>query len=144
MSMAENRRNRPEYADDGYAPQHNEPSDPLAELARLIGQSDPFTDAPRGGRKPPESFRADERPAPETRAASDPRGTPEWMSRPSAAPARDDYASAPRYADPAHDQEQHEHDQHEQEQHEQDQYQDGEREERAQHDPHDPHRQAYA
>src|SRR5258708_7260281 len=97
MSMAENRRNRPEYSDDAYAPQHNEPSDPLAELARLIGQSDPFTDANRQERKPPDSFRADDRPAPDTRAA------PEWLSRPSPAPARDEYAPqpAPRYADQA-------------------------------------------
>src|SRR5262249_37329964 len=77
--------------------------------------SDPFTDTPRGGRKPPESFRADERPAPDLRGAQDARsaqdsrgtqdsrGAPEWLSRPSAGPARDGYAPAPapRYADPA-------------------------------------------
>src|SRR5438105_15624753 len=85
MSMAENRRNRPEYSDDANAPQQNEPSDPLAELARLIGQSDPFTDPNRQERKPPASFRADDRPAPDMRAA------PEWLSRPSSPPARDDY-----------------------------------------------------
>ena len=131
MSMAENRRNRPEYSDDGYAPQHNEPSDPLAELARLIGQSDPFTDAPRSARRPPESFRADDRPAPDSRAAPDPRVAPEWLSRPSAASGRDDYAPAPapRYADPARYQ---------------DQYQDDERAERAPHDPQDEHGEAYA
>src|SRR6478672_11338389 len=124
MSMAENRRNRPEYSDDGYTSQHNEPSDPLAELARLIGQSDPFTDAPRGGRKPPESFRADDRPAPDPRGAPDPRDAPEWLPRPSAASGRDDYAPAPapRYADPARYQ---------------DQYQDDERAESAPRDPHD-------
>src|SRR5258708_31769458 len=89
MSMAENRGNRPEYSDDAYAPQQNESSDPLAELARLIGQSDPFTDANRQERKPPDRFRADDRPAPDMRAA------PEWLSRPTSAPPRPDYDAQP-------------------------------------------------
>jgi hypothetical protein len=94
--MAENRRNRPEYSDDAYTPKPNEPSDPLAELARLIGQSDPFTDTQRPERKPLDSLRAGDRPAPDSRAA------PEWLSRPSSTPAHDDYDAqpAPRYADP--------------------------------------------
>jgi hypothetical protein len=103
MSMADNRRNRPEYSDDAYEPKPNEPSDPLAELARLIGQSDPFTDTPRGTRKPPDSLRAGDRAAPELRATPDQRATPEWLSRPSTAPAGDDYdpRPAPRHADDA-------------------------------------------
>ena len=107
MSMAENRRNRPEYSDDAHAPQQHEPSDPLTELARLIGQSDPFTDTSRSARKPADGLRADDRPAPDfratpdKRAASDMRGAPEWLSRPSAAPARENYDPPPalRYAD---------------------------------------------
>ncbi len=98
MSMAENKRDRPQYADDAYSPQHNEPSDPLAELARLIGQGDPFSDSPGRGRKPPSSFRADDRPAPDSRAAPDMRAAPEWLSRPSAPPAQR-YAEPPRYQD---------------------------------------------
>lgn len=92
--MAENRRDRPQYSDDAYSPQ-NEPSDPLAELARLIGQGDPFTDSQGRGRKPPSNFRADDRPAPDMRAA------PEWLSRPSAppAPSAQRYSEPPRYQD---------------------------------------------
>jgi sporulation related protein len=81
MSMAENRRNRPQSSDDAYAPQQNEPSDPLAELARLIGQSDPYTDLQGRARKPLDGLGAGERPVPELRA------TPEWLPRPSAPPA---------------------------------------------------------
>src|SRR5690349_1403246 len=98
MSMADNRRNRPEYSDDAYSPRQSEPSDPLAELARLIGQGDPFTDSQRGGHKPLDNFRAGERPA------------PEWLSRPSAAPR---YAEPQqyqdRYDDGAHDGQDHAH-----------------------------------
>src|SRR5262245_32430856 len=106
MSMADNRRNRPEYSDDdAHAPKPNAPSDPLAELARLIGQSDPFTDAARNARAAPDRFRAGDRPAPDlratpdSRAAPDPREAPEWLSRPSSTPGRDAYdpPPAPRY-----------------------------------------------
>jgi cell division protein FtsN len=65
MSVAENRRNHPDYSDDAFTPKPRE-ADPLAELARLIGQSDPFAD---GARKPQPSLRADQRVA------------PEWLSR---------------------------------------------------------------
>jgi cell division septation protein DedD len=42
MSVAENRRNYPDHSDD--PPARKLGGDPLAELARLIGQSDPFDD----------------------------------------------------------------------------------------------------
>ena len=42
MSVAENRRNYPDHSDD--PPARKQGGDPLAELARLIGQSDPFDD----------------------------------------------------------------------------------------------------
>jgi hypothetical protein len=54
--MAEDTRNRPDLNDQSSnaAPA----SDPLAELARLIGQSDPFTDlSKRAVRKPLDSVR---------------------------------------------------------------------------------------
>jgi hypothetical protein len=102
--MADNRRNRPGYSDDdAHTPKPNEPSDPLAELARLIGQSDPFTDTARSARTGPDRFRAGDRPAPDLRATPDSRAAPEWLSRPSSTPARDPYdpPPAPRYADDA-------------------------------------------
>src|SRR5882724_7071142 len=77
MSMADNRRNRPEYSDDAYEskPQGTPQGDPLAELARLIGQNDPFADVSRQdlGRqvaRKPLDVAANDRPA------------PEWLSRP--------------------------------------------------------------
>src|ERR1041384_1433725 len=76
MSMAEDTRKRPDFSD----PSNPAPaSDPLAELARLIGQSDPFTDlSKRAGRKPLDSVQNDDRPA------------PEWLARP-AAPSEPEY-----------------------------------------------------
>ncbi len=45
MSMAEDTRKRPDFSSDPSTNGSRESaSDPLAELARLIGQSDPFTD----------------------------------------------------------------------------------------------------
>src|SRR4029077_13612189 len=64
MSMAEDTRNRPDLNDQSSnaAPAR----DPLAELARLIGQSDPFTDlSKRAARKPFDSVKTTDRPAPE-------------------------------------------------------------------------------
>src|ERR1043165_4188641 len=84
MSMAEDTRKRPDFsADYSSDTSHASPNDPRAELARLIGQSNPFTDLPqRGPRKPLEAIRNDDRPA------------PEWLARPVAS-EHDDY-------DPAH------------------------------------------
>jgi hypothetical protein len=80
--MADNRRNRPEHSDDGFAPkpqgvsQATSQGDPLAELARLIGQNDPFADVSRPSARKPLDVQADDRPA------------PEWLSRP--APEHDE------------------------------------------------------
>ena len=73
MSMAEDTRKRPDFSDH---PTDAAPAgDPLAELARLIGQSDPFTDLSK--RKPLDSVKPTDRPA------------PEWLARP--APSEPDY-----------------------------------------------------
>src|ERR1041384_5746496 len=91
MSMADNTRKRPDFSSD-YSSEtpRDAGADPLAELARLIGQGDPFTDLTK--RKPFDAVRIDDRPA------------PEWLARP-APPVHDDYdaqpASDPRYAEPA-------------------------------------------
>lgn len=82
MSMAEKRS---DYSDE-YQPKSKDAGDPLAELARLIGQNDPFNDVGRPvARKPLDGIHADSRSA------------PEWLSRP--APADDyDQHPAPRDA----------------------------------------------
>jgi hypothetical protein len=89
MSMAEDTRKRPDFSDDYASDAPRAPgADPLAELARLIGQSDPFTDLTK--RKPFDAVRKDDRPA------------PEWLARP-AAPQHDDYEAQPphqAYAQP--------------------------------------------
>ena len=75
MSMADNTRKRPEFLTDSNVPKAKDPAgDPLAELARLIGQNDFADPAP----KPPSAVRADDRPA------------PEWLSRPAPALDRDE------------------------------------------------------
>jgi hypothetical protein len=96
MSMAEDTRKRPDFSSDNpsNAPRESG-SDPLAELARLIGQNDPFNDVGKRAlaRKPFDSFKADDRPA------------PEWLARPASSVDRDeDYAvgqHAPHAADAA-------------------------------------------
>ena len=85
MSMAEDTRKRPDFSDQSNPASGN---DPLAELARLIGQSDPFNDlSKRAPRKPFDSVRNDDRPA------------PEWLARPASSPEQDyDEPHAPRQA----------------------------------------------
>jgi hypothetical protein len=84
--MAEDRRNRPEYPadraassarDGGRSKSSRDPAnDPLAELARLIGQSDPFADFGKQNRSS-ETVRRADRPAPEwlDRSAPDHRAS---------------------------------------------------------------------
>src|SRR5437763_7145306 len=82
MSMAEDTRKRPDFSDNS----PNAGNDPLAELARLIGQSDPFTDlGKRNVRTPLDSVRRDDRPA------------PEWLARPASSSDHDenDYGAQP-------------------------------------------------
>jgi sporulation related protein len=84
MSMAEKRS---DYSDEAHQPKSREAGDPLAELARLIGQSDPFADIGRpGAHKPLDTVRADDRPA------------PEWLARPAPADEYDDPRQAPHDA----------------------------------------------
>jgi SPOR domain len=111
--MADRYQDKPFPADDGYdrGDDHDAPlksdSDPLAELARLIGQTDPFAMgranqqvASRGGApdpyQPSEPDQAEDVPA---------AGPPPWMQRVSRqeAPPQQDYPSAVhplRYATP--------------------------------------------
>lgn len=88
MSMAEDTRKRPDFSSDhpSDAPRESG-SDPLAELARLIGQNDPFNDVGKraAARKPLDSVKADDRPA------------PEWLARPASSHEQDD-----NYADGQH------------------------------------------
>lgn len=86
MSMAEDTRNRVDNSNDSPKGTRDS-SDPLAELARLIGQNDPFTDR-AAVRKPMGGLKNDDRPA------------PEWLARPA---AREDEYEAPEdhYATPS-------------------------------------------
>jgi hypothetical protein len=72
MSMAEDTRKRPDFSSDYSSPAREPGNDPLAELARLIGQSDPFSDLKGRGtaRNPLDAMRSGDRPA------------PEWLARP--------------------------------------------------------------
>jgi len=105
--MAEDTRKRPDFSDQSNPASGN---DPLAELARLIGQSDPFSEARREPRAPvpraPEPDpgpRFDTPPAP----ASYPSNTAPHYEQPQhyapEPPAHHDpapqYEAAPRYAD---------------------------------------------
>jgi len=87
--MAEDTRKRPDFSSDYSSTPAKPGGDPLAELARLIGQSDPFTDLKGGGtaRAPLDNLRAGDRPA------------PEWLARP--APPADQHDDRP--ADDPHD-----------------------------------------
>src|SRR5258708_1539313 len=89
MSMAEDTRKRPDFSSDQSFDSPRETGiDPLAELARLIGQSDPFTDiAKQNPRKPFDAVKSSDRPA------------PEWLARP-VSPEHDEYdaPSAPHQA----------------------------------------------
>jgi hypothetical protein len=86
--MADRYQDRPFPADDDYgrgghqAPSRGE-SDPLAELARLIGQTDPFA---MGRANQPVAPRGDDRdqyhePEPALEADDAPAGPPPWMQR---------------------------------------------------------------
>ena len=88
MSMAEDTRKRTDFSSDFPSnPPRESGGDPLAELARLIGQSDPFIDgAKRAGARKPSDFNAG--PA------------PEWLARP-ASTEHDDYERAARRLRPA-------------------------------------------
>lgn len=112
--MANQYQNRPSPADDAYARDAHQRAkgegDPLAELARLIGQTDPFATTSREPMAPrrPEPAYQDE---PDYETESAPPGPPPWMQRVAAQEAQhQDYESVhpvQRYgaepAEPEHD-----------------------------------------
>ena len=109
--MADRYQNRPYPADDEYG-RGGDPhaaraeSDPLAELARLIGQTDPFGSMGRANQQTqPRTSARDQYQHPPTADDAPPAGPPPWMQRAARqeAPQRD-YPSAvhplQRYATP--------------------------------------------
>jgi len=128
--MADRYRDRPFPADDDYsrdnsriAPQQQGESDPLAELARLIGQTDPLSNFGRDQQAQPprhvqrdqvqhDQYAALEPYAPEPYAEEEdvPASRPSWVQnlaagRPSHEPSyrEEDHYDPPRYADDPHD-----------------------------------------
>ena len=99
--MVDRYQDRPFPADDGYghgddqhAPARAE-SDPLAELARLIGQTDPFANIGRANQQvPPRSAPRDPY-EPEEVDEDPPAGPPPWMQR----AARQETPAPPQYHD---------------------------------------------
>jgi hypothetical protein len=91
--MAEDTRKRPDFSGDQSSSAPRESGgDPLAELARLIGQNDPFNDLSKRSVRKPDSLKDEDRPA------------PEWLARP-AAPDHDEYDAQPAhqgYAQPGY------------------------------------------
>jgi hypothetical protein len=89
--MAEDTRKRPDFSSDNSSqPSRDSANDPLAELARLIGQNDPFNDVgKRSVRKPLESVKNENRPA------------PEWLARPAPPSEEYDDPHQPAYVAPA-------------------------------------------
>jgi SPOR domain len=97
MSMAQDSNLRHARSDPYARESAPAGNDPLAELARLIGQNDPFTDAGKDAR------------APARPAAAAPQEAPEWLARPSGAPPQSahpqsgpeaSYDEQPAYQDP--------------------------------------------
>ncbi|CCD98734.1 SPOR domain-containing protein [Bradyrhizobium sp. STM 3809] len=81
--MADRYQDRP-FPADGFGRGGNQQADadPLAELARLIGQNDPFAASGRGTPQPQQRPMArPAAPAPEPQAAMPPAGAPAWMQR---------------------------------------------------------------
>jgi hypothetical protein len=85
ITMADRYQDRPFPADDDYnrgGDPHGGESDPLAELARLIGQNDPFGSMGRANQQvqPRTSVRDEYQHPPET-DDSPPAGPPPWLQR---------------------------------------------------------------
>jgi len=86
--MADRHQDRAFPIDEGYdrsgeqpAPRRDE-GDPLAELARLIGQTDPFGTMGRANRQPlPRPLAREPYPAPADEDDGLPAGPPPWMQR---------------------------------------------------------------
>ena len=101
--MADRYQDRPFPADDGYdrgGDPHAEParanSDPLAELARLIGQTDPYAMGRANQQAQPSGGQREQYQPPAPAEDAPPAGPPSWMRRatPQAAPPppQEDYA----------------------------------------------------
>jgi SPOR domain len=96
-------------SDDSYSheqgPANTGRSDPLAELARLIGQNDPFADLARQGGRPAAQPPTAQSPAAQPPAPS--RAAPDWLARTGGrqadpGPAYDDQQSSQGAAYPTH------------------------------------------
>src|SRR3954464_2560365 len=111
--MADRNQDRPFPADDDRGSRSGKgESDPLAELARLIGQTDPFSSFGRANQPMPAHPTAPaQQPEPESEIEDVPAGPPRWMqrAREEAPPQRDfvhsvhplrRYAAAPPAAEP--------------------------------------------
>lgn len=104
IAMVNQYRDRPHYADDDYdRGAHNSPrqaeGDPLAELARLIGQTDPFSgfgkdQQPAAPRHDPYQTRE------EPESYDDDVGPPPWVRNSQAAAAAQHYTDEPHYQEP--------------------------------------------
>jgi hypothetical protein len=109
ITMAERYQDRPFPSDDygrGSDQHGRAESDPLAELARLIGQTDPFATQGRPGARPPTTAYQDEGYSPDgyqqEPAASPPPGPPSWMRRANVQPAPAPEPDYPDHANPVH------------------------------------------
>ncbi|MGY4333235.1 hypothetical protein ACVWWG_007652 [Bradyrhizobium sp. LB7.2] len=113
--MAERYQDRP-FPSDDYdrgGDQHGraESGDPLAELARLIGQTDPFAAQGRPGAHPPAApaqgyqdhdYRQDDYQQDHAEQASPPPGPPSWMRRANVQPAPPPEPAYPVSGTPVH------------------------------------------
>src|SRR4051794_12353800 len=119
MSMADDKRLRVQRTSEpirrgGHLPDDGASGDPLAELARLIGQSDPFSDygrrdgrnpAPREGQSGGSDWRRQAASMPPYEAPQEaPRTSPRSEPRfPESFGSRDPYRTADEPEDPRHD-----------------------------------------
>lgn len=113
--MADRYRDKPFPAEDEYGrPTHNAPqpqgdSDPLAELARLIGQADPLSNFGHEQRPPAERRDHYEAREPDASYNDEPAARPSWVQNLAAArqaneqPYGEEEQYDPRYADERHD-----------------------------------------
>src|SRR3954465_15473350 len=115
--MAERYQDRPFPSDDYRGGDQHGSGDPLAELARLIGQTDPFAAQGRPGAHPPaapaparsyqdDDYRQDDDQQDYAEQAPPPPGPPSWMRRanvqPQTAPAEPAYPASVNPVHPLH------------------------------------------
>jgi hypothetical protein len=117
ITMAERYQDRPFPSDDYRGGDQHGSGDPLAELARLIGQTDPFAAQGRPGAHPPaarapaqshqdDDYRHDDDQQDYAEQAPPPPGPPSWMRRanvqPQTAPAEPAYPASVNPVHPLH------------------------------------------